>query len=205
MSGAGRNARLFFERNGANSMQTLEKFVRVVDGALPAIFCQQLVANFELAKEEQQLNGRYSKSGFDNSAWTEINLTKLADAGFLGFFLHQVREQLAAYVSTIKLQIPLPDTGKIADLILKRYRAGSGEAFQTHFDSIYDMSNRYLVFLWYLNDVETGGETYFPDLDVRVKAKTGRLLVFPPYWMYQHAGLAPVSNDKYILSTYLLF
>jgi len=30
-------------------------------------------------------------------------------------------------------------------------------------------------------------------------------VVFPPYWMFQHAGLAPVSNDKYILSTYLLF
>ena len=33
----------------------------------------------------------------------------------------------------------------------------------------------------------------------------GRLLMFPPYWMFQHVGNAPVSNDKYILSTYLLF
>ena len=29
--------------------------------------------------------------------------------------------------------------------------------------------------------------------------------MFPPYWMYQHAGLPPRSNDKYIISTYLLF
>lgn len=29
--------------------------------------------------------------------------------------------------------------------------------------------------------------------------------MFPPYWMYQHEGLPPISGDKYILSTYLLF
>ena len=29
--------------------------------------------------------------------------------------------------------------------------------------------------------------------------------MFPPFWMYQHEGVPPVSGDKYILSTYLLF
>jgi hypothetical protein len=62
-----------------------------------------------------------------------------------------------------------------------------------------------MVFLWYLNDVAEGGETEFPDLRIKVQARTGRLLMFPPYWMFQHAGLAPVSNDKYIVSTYMLF
>ena len=35
--------------------------------------------------------------------------------------------------------------------------------------------------------------------------RIGRLVVFPPYWMFQHEGRPPVSGDKYILSTYLLF
>ncbi len=67
------------------------------------------------------------------------------------------------------------------------------------------MSARYLVFLWYLNDVDEGGETAFVDIDMKVAPRAGRLLMFPPYWMYQHAGLPPVSNDKYIISTYLMF
>ena len=67
------------------------------------------------------------------------------------------------------------------------------------------MAARYLVFLWYLNDVADGGETVFVDIDMKVAPRAGRLLVFPPYWMYQHAGLPPVSNDKYIISTYLMF
>lgn len=32
-----------------------------------------------------------------------------------------------------------------------------------------------------------------------------RLLIFPPYRMFLHAGLPPRSGDKYILSTYLEF
>ena len=44
-----------------------------------------------------------------------------------------------------------------------------------------------------------------PALDIEITARAGRLLMFPPYWMYQHEGLPPQSGDKYILSTYLLF
>ena len=101
------------------------------------------------------------------------------------------------------------DAGEFFDLldtlILKRYRPGGQEGFQLHFDSLDEVCGRYLVFLWYLNDVAEGGETEFPDLGVKVAPRAGRLLMFPPYWMYQHAGLPPVSGDKYILSTYLMF
>ena len=94
---------------------------------------------------------------------------------------------------------------RIEHVRIKRYRAGAEERFQPHFDSIDAVANRYLVFLWYLNDVADGGQTRFVDLGVDVEARAGRLLMFPPYWMFQHAGLPPRSNDKYIVSTYLLF
>jgi len=42
-----------------------------------------------------------------------------------------------------------------------------------------DKCNRYLVFLWYLNDVAEGGETEFCNLDLKVQARSGRLLMFP--------------------------
>ena len=88
---------------------------------------------------------------------------------------------------------------------MKRYRPNSEEQFQLHFDAVNHLANRYLVVLWYLNDVAEGGETRFPHLGFSVQPKAGRLLVFPPYWMYQHEGTAPHSGEKYILSTYLLF
>ena len=96
-------------------------------------------------------------------------------------------------------------TDKISELVMKRYRTTGDEGFQLHFDSIGEKANRYLVFLWYLNDVAEGGGTAFSELGICVQAKAGRLVIFPPYWMFQHIGQQPVSNDKYILSTYFLF
>ena len=55
--------------------------------------------------------------------------------------------------------------------------------------------------MWYLNDVENGGETEF--LNVSIKPKAGTLVVFPPLWMFPHKGNAPISGSKYLLSTYL--
>jgi len=56
---------------------------------------------------------------------------------------------------------------------------------------------------FYLNDVEEGGETYFDTIDFTVQAKTGRLVIFPPLWTYPHSGRPPISDDKFIIGTYL--
>jgi prolyl 4-hydroxylase len=65
----------------------------------------------------------------------------------------------------------------------------------------YDTARRFLSFIFYLNDVEQGGETVFANL--RVKPEKGLLLMFPPMWMFPHRGDPPISNTKYILSVYL--
>jgi 2OG-Fe(II) oxygenase superfamily len=184
---------------------SLERCIQVFDGALPPDFCAQMLASFDSMAHLHVPNGRGYKRGFDASAWTELNVSPIADAGFKGFFLKQIDEHLARYNERLGLTLPVPNRPRIEDIRIKRYRAGADESFEPHFDSMDDKANRYLVFLWYLNDVAEGGETEFINLGIKVAPRTGRLLMFPPYWMFQHAGLAPRSNDKYIVSTYLLF
>jgi hypothetical protein len=164
-----------------------------------------MISNYQGLSRFHQVNGRTRRDGLENSAWTELNVSRLSDPPFREFFRAQIDAALARYNKEVELPIAIPNSPATADLILKCYRAGQDEQFQLHFDSIHQVANRYLVMLWYINDVEVGGETWFPQLDLRISARAGRLLVFPPYWMFQHAGLAPISNDKFILSTYLLF
>jgi hypothetical protein len=187
------------------SCADLRHYIRIYDDHLPADLCTRMIHSFNGLARFHQRNGRGFRAGLEESAWTEVNVTRLSDEGFLGFFRQRIDAALDAYNADVGLGIPVPNSPKTADLILKRYRPGGAEGFQTHFDSINEVANRYLVLLWYLNDLAEGGETAFPQLDVSVQARAGRLLVFPPYWMFQHAGLAPRSGDKYILSTYLLF
>ncbi len=175
------------------------------DDALERGFCAQLVESFEASANRQTRNGRGVREGLEESGWTELNVSRLADDSFTGFFLHKIEEGLERYNARLRLTLPVPLRPNIEDLRIKRYRADGEDRFQPHFDSIDAVANRYLVFLWYLNDVAEGGETEFCDLGLKIAARAGRLLVFPPYWMFQHAGLPPRSNDKYILSTYLLF
>lgn len=183
----------------------LRRFVRVYDHDLDPALCQRMIESFETLGDHHEGNGRGFRAGLEDSAWTELNVTRVSNAHFRAQFRAKLDQALARYNQDLHQPIALPNSPKTADLILKRYRRGGGEGFQLHFDSIYDVANRYLVFLWYLNDVNDGGATYFPELDLRIEARRGRLLMFPPYWTFQHAGEAPRSEDKFILSTYLLF
>ena len=183
----------------------LRRYIRTYDNDLDPRLCQQMIASFAGLERFQMRNGRGVRSGLEQSAWTELNVSRLSDAGFMGMFRALIDRALERYNRDIELAIPIPNSPVLSDLTLKRYRPGEQERFQLHFDSINHVANRYLVLLWYLNDVEQGGETRFPQLDVTVQARAGRLLMFPPYWMYQHEGLPPISGDKYIVSTYLLF
>jgi len=191
--------------NAPSDRRDLRHYLRVYDDAFDASLCAQLIASFEGLARFQRGNGRGIRAGLDDSAWTELDISPLSDAGFKGFLLGRMQEALARYNADIGLSIPVPPSPRIAELVIKRYRPAHEERFQLHFDSINDVANRYLVFLWYLNDVAEGGETRFPDLTVTVRPRAGRLLMFPPYWMYQHEAPPPRSGDKYILSTYLLF
>ena len=184
---------------------SIERCVQVFDAALTADFCAQMVQSFNQMTQFHIPNGRGHKRGLEGSAWTELNISPLADAGFKGFFIKQIDDYLAQYNERLKLPLPVPNRPRIEDIRIKRYRVGGEERFEPHFDSMDDKANRFLVFLWYLNDVAEGGETEFVNFGIKVAPRTGRLLMFPPYWMFQHAGLPPLSDDKYIVSTYLLF
>jgi prolyl 4-hydroxylase len=183
----------------------LSHYVRVYDDGLDEDLCRRMIESFAGLARFQRPNGRGIRAGLEGSAWTELNVTALSDVHFLGVFRQLIDRALRRYNDDIGLPIPIPNTPLIAELVMKRYRPGQEEQFQLHFDAINFRSNRYLVLIWYLNDVAEGGETSFPCLDLIIKPQRGRLLMFPPYWMYQHQGLSPVSSEKYILSTYLLF
>jgi hypothetical protein len=188
----------------AHPPHELSRYIQVFDGALSAETCARMVDSFELLKRFHVLNGATRRQELAQSAWTELDLGPLSDQAFRSMLLGNMLEYLERYNQALSLTIKVPSTHKTSEWIVKRYRPG-GERFQPHFDSVGPVANRYLVFLWYLNEVSEGGETAFVDLNLSVAPKAGRLLIFPPYWMFQHEGRAPLSGDKYILSSYLLF
>lgn len=189
----------------AGSSKQLAHYIRCYDNSLPQELCSGLIASFHRLDHLQQRNGRGIRAGLEDSTWSEMDMGRLADAPLQTFFRNLISTALRRYNADVGLPIAVPDGPLLSPLILKRYHAGNDEKFQTHFDSINQVCDRYMVFLWYLNTVERGGQTWFPGLQHGVQPMAGRLLMFPPYWMYAHQGLASPEQDKYILSTYLRF
>lgn len=91
---------------------------------------------------------------------------------------------------------------------MKRYLPNNNDRFDEHVDVLdHASARRFLVMFMYLNDVEEGGETafYLNDTIIKVATKTGRIIAFPPFWTHPHAGLIPISGNKYIIGSYLHF
>jgi hypothetical protein len=82
---------------------------------------------------------------------------------------------------------------------IQKYDKGQG-VYHWHQDYVInsDVSSRMLTFLWYLNDVEEGGETLF--FHGKIKPKAGTLIIFPSTWNYNHKGCVPTSGVKYIIT-----
>jgi hypothetical protein len=92
---------------------------------------------------------------------------------------------------------------------MKRYLPNDRDEFRYHVDvQDYATARRFLVYFFYLNDVEEGGETAFQHnrkspILAKVKPTKGRLLMFPPLWTHPHIGMKPISGPKYIIGGYL--
>ena len=89
---------------------------------------------------------------------------------------------------------------------LQRYMKGKGY-YRVHCDGDIwtkgQSQTRILGFVLYLNTVDIGGETIFPDNEVRVRAHAGDIAMFPSNWTHPHVGAVPISDDKWIISTFI--
>lgn len=99
---------------------------------------------------------------------------------------------------------------RIGDINTQRYLANEGGYPYWH-SEVYpqlphnDALHRVLLFMFYLNDVEEGGETDFYYQQRSVTPKVGRMVIAPAGFTHTHRGQIPRSNDKYILTSWLLF
>jgi len=99
---------------------------------------------------------------------------------------------------------------RLAPINAQKYQQGKGNYNYWH-SEIYpqtgnnDALHRVLLFLIYLNDVEDGGETDFYYQDKSIKPKAGTMVIAPCGFTHTHRGNVPKSNDKYVLTSWVLF
>lgn len=88
---------------------------------------------------------------------------------------------------------------------IQKYDKGVGHYNGWHTEENYSYANahRLYVVMFYLNDVAEGGQTEFLYPEVGFQPKAGTFLCWPAGFPWVHKGSVPISNDKYICTTWL--
>lgn len=101
---------------------------------------------------------------------------------------------------------------RLDDINMQRYSKGVGgyhHWHSEHYPHPTDPEQRSLhrVLLWliYLNDIEEGGETEFLYQQAKIKPKQGSLVLAPCGFTHSHRGAVPVSSDKYVLASWVMY
>ncbi|HCP13571.1 MAG TPA: proline hydroxylase [Planctomycetaceae bacterium] len=99
---------------------------------------------------------------------------------------------------------------RVGAINAQRYEKSSGGYPYVHSEVYPDLPDnealhRVLLFMFYLNDVEVGGETEFYYQQVRISPRAGRMVIAPAYFTHSHCGHVPQSGHKYILTSWILF
>jgi len=86
--------------------------------------------------------------------------------------------------------------------MVQKYEKQRGKYIYHNDFSLEQNEYRVITYLWYLMDVNEGGETEFWN-DIKIKPKKGTLLLFPAHWAFPHCGKMPISSDKIIITGWL--
>jgi hypothetical protein len=178
------------------SLHSLRSWIRVYDDALPSDLCAE-------ARDVVDRLGARSSGGYRNCTEATIPSAPGTQALF-----ERVRISIHACFERYKADIGADNLSFISHIELPaivRYDQRA-DRFERHSDVWNPESAlRQLTYTAYLNDVELGGATAFPVLGMNVEPKRGRVLMFPPFYLFQHAGTTPISAPKYTIVGWLCF
>ena len=183
-----------------------DSFVFEIKKALPDFLCDDMVARFE-ANESDQYTGRV---GSDMGSDTDLKkTTDLVASGKKHWkdVDNNLFRSLAMALKEFKERYPyFANMSRFKDMGYNLQRYQPGEYYHWHVDADNEaLSTRQLVALWYLNDVEAGGETEFIHQKISITPEKGKLVLFPPFWTHQHRAAVVEKGVKYIATTWITF
>ncbi|QYJ91486.1 2OG-Fe(II) oxygenase [Shewanella halotolerans] len=93
---------------------------------------------------------------------------------------------------------------------IQHYKQGKGGYPHWHSEQFPQMGHnealhRVVLYMFYLNDVEEGGETEFFYQQRKIKPKKGTMVIAPAGFTHSHRGNMPISGDKYIATSWVMF
>ena len=179
----------------------LSSFCVTVPNALDHRVCDELIAMYNV---NQQLHERYDLDHTPTMTMLNFTCHKNIHEKLHDYLVDVSFDCLEYYQSCVPEAKFWPEKYSFESFRIKHYQEGGDDRFDEHVDSIsLNTAKRFLIFFWYLNNVEEGGETEITNMRVKVKPEKGKLIMFPPFWMFPHIGHPVIKGEKFLLSSYM--
>ena len=193
-------------KSSSDNKLSLVNFIYENENSIPDVLCDNIIELYdsEENKHPGSTHGGVQKQIKDttdfnipkkNKMWEKIN----------NFLLQELHKNLKLYHRKMnqdyKIDNLLPQNIFIENFMVQHYKKGVGK-YLYHNDGhvSYNLHKRRIItYIFYLNDVNEGGETEFFK-EYTITPKKGKIVLFPANWCYPHCGKMPVSNDKYIIT-----
>lgn len=187
-------------------IERIDELILEFKDLVPKEWCDLIIEWFHINSELQQF-GKVADD-YDNQ---EVDLDfKIATQSIIEFntpmFELFTKINHMAYDKLIE-KIPGAPKKEIffRDYSVRIYEKGKG-IFKQHVDQHSGgTSLRIFTMILYLNDVELGGETEFSAFNKKIKPEKGKVLMFPSNFLFPHQGNVPISNSKYIATSFVTF
>ena len=177
----------------------LKEYIKVYDNIIPHDVCDDIIKCYEKCVGDPNSSRLHDDN---HKKFQEMNLQKNTDTyGAANYeILHNAfTEIFQNYRSIIWGGKWVPVTSSREPLKVKKYPPNGH--FKQHIDcGRWETMTRFLSAFVYLNESEG---TQFWD-DYTIEGKKGRVVVFPPNWMFPHKSLNG-DKVKYFMGTYALF
>ena len=185
----------------------LDNFIISYQGLLTRSLCKTLISLFK--DSDKKTKGKvFDANGQHVEALEKVSLELVLDTEGKWAEPHrELHEKVSQAVMSYVNSVPALQVAPLcwSAYKMKCYKKNKGQ-FKWHFDAASKSSfQRQLAIILYLNDVTQGGGTHFYHQQVGTSPRQGDAILFPPFWTHMHCGDIPVSEDKYIITSFAEF
>lgn len=202
--------------------EMLKDNIGVWHECMPRWWCNELIAMFDdILKEVQDANPEIGENDDahrfmfrNNEKRTDVSTTLESFEDFATFeyelkrkleecteeYWHEVAGQYTGERSPWRKQLEQVETK------IQRTPPGGGfSAWHYEQGSDYHCSRRFGVWMIYLNDVNKGGKTDFPNQGLSVKPEAGKMVIWPAAYTHMHRSAPDLEEWKYIVTGWFIY
>lgn len=197
-------------------MERLKDNIFVWENAMSVEWCEELITMFD-----HKIDLAESQGGDKDTDKLGIRIREnqkridtsccMQDYGSFNKKTDELLNKLLSCVDEMRSEYPecgVPRASHWEFLECKMQRTPPGGGFsQWHYEQGTDWhtSRRWGVWMIYLNTVEKGGKTDFPNQGLSVKPEAGKIVIWPAAYTHPHRSAPDLEEWKYIVTGWFIY